>query len=611
MVELQNSIVKTHLIQQIENLKNDIQLLIDYKKTLQNPDEIRRCNDNKQKSIIQLKYLNQKLKDIHQEEKLNIKKQNDLKSVSRAIDNMEYQIAKKKNNQSAVENIKLKRDETRQQYLDYQIIEQKYSKYDSKLLPRILFLHPEILKTYGLFPHIQLDNSILNNDTTQRTNLNTGVLNFHEIENSDETETFIINEQLFKTRLQWLQSQSDGGNLYMKLYDELINQSELNLLSQNLQELDHNIYTFFKTILSPSQLELYDNSYSFIQEYVNCRIKTKRIKESYKSFINNLSILYSETSIEFHTYFSLLFNTAISINIINPKTQSDFIEDKFSKIVLNDQFTSYIEQYKLNIENKNLKLKYITNTIRNLNEALHLFLMDRQKFLSKQDITFLKHQKFTQTGKYFKKWSLLTPEERLERFLTFSNYYVNKNLIEKMIITNDDKDLFVDKLYNLLKDAFLSKQILYKDISWNIKHGIIETIKNLTFTNENIHNTNSNPFKLCLKITNTSQNNLTETQNVTEMSNDTNNVSLNKPKKTSTKTIITKESDKIINEELLHYILKQIQNGVSEPLNDDKNTFLERIKLKLKVKRLTINDKTKIYEKYDEIFKVIFNNRQI
>lgn len=592
MVELQNSIVKTHLIQQIENLKNDIQLLIDYKKTLVNPEEINRCNENKQKNMVQLKYLNQKLKDIHNEERLHIKNQNDLKSVSRTIDNIEYQIVKKKNNQSNVENIKTKRDETRQQYLDYQIIEQKYLKYDSKLLPRILFLHPEILKTYGLFPHIQLDNSILaiQNEDLSQLSLN----------DSDEKDTFVINEQLFKTRLQWLQSQSDGGNLYMKLYNELMHKSELNLLTSQLQELEITIYNFFKTTLSPSQMELFDEALLFIKEYVNCRIKTKRIKETYKSFVNNLSILYSETSIEFHTYLSLLFNTNITVNIINHKTQHEVNQDKFSKIITNEQFTTFIEQYKLNVENKNIKEKYITNTIRNLNENLHLFLMDRQKFLSKQDIIFLKRQKSIQNGKYFKKWSLLTTEERLERFLAFSNYYVEKNLLEKFIITNDDKDLFVDKLYNFIKDAFTSKQILYKDISWNVTYGIIDTIKILILTNNIL-----NPFELCQPTTNRP---ITDNAITSPLSNEK---IQSKPKKISTKTIITKQSDKVINEEILHYIIKQIQNGTTEPTSDDKTLFLDRLKLKLKVKRLTINDKTKISEKYDEIFKVIFNNRQM
>jgi hypothetical protein len=80
-------------------------------------------------------------------------------------------------------------------------------------------------------------------------------------------------------------------------------------------------------------------------------------------------------------------------------------------------------------------------------------------------------------------------------------------------------------------------------------------------------------------------------------------------KKVSTRTIITKESEKIINEELLYYILKKSQNNLDTPSKEDKDAFTERIKIKLKIKKLTANDKLKICEKYDEIFTVIKNNQ--
>lgn len=96
MAEVQQSIVKTHLVQQIDNLKNDIQLLIDYKKTIENKDEISKCNQDKQRKITQLKNLTDKLKNIHKQEKMVIQKQNELRSLSRAIDNIEFGGAKKK-----------------------------------------------------------------------------------------------------------------------------------------------------------------------------------------------------------------------------------------------------------------------------------------------------------------------------------------------------------------------------------------------------------------------------------------------------------------------------------------------------------------------------------
>ena len=59
----------------------------------------------------------------------------------------------------------------------------------------------------------------------------------------------------------------------------------------------------------------------------------------------------------------------------------------------------------------------------------------------------------------------------------------------------------------------------------------------------------------------------------------------------------------------MYYILKKSENNPDAPSKEDKDAFTERIKIKLKIKKLTVNDKLKIYEKYDEIFTVIKNNQ--
>ena len=61
--------------------------------------------------------------------------------------------------------------------------------------------------------------------------------------------------------------------------------------------------------------------------------------------------------------------------------------------------------------------------------------------------------------------------------------------------------------------------------------------------------------------------------------------------------------------DLLYFILKRVQNGTLESAKEDKEKFAERIKTRLKVKKITVNDKMKIFEKYDEIFNVVINNK--
>ena len=79
-------------------------------------------------------------------------------------------------------------------------------------------------------------------------------------------------------------------------------------------------------------------------------------------------------------------------------------------------------------------------------------------------------------------------------------------------------------------------------------------------------------------------------------------------KKVSTKQIITKDTEKIINEDLLHFILKRIQSGVNEISEQDIENVLERIKIRLKVKKLSTKDTSYISDKYKEIFEVVNNN---
>lgn len=55
--------------------------------------------------------------------------------------------------------------------------------------------------------------------------------------------------------------------------------------------------------------------------------------------------------------------------------------------------------------------------------------------------------------------------------------------------------------------------------------------------------------------------------------------------------------------------MTRLQSGVSKIDQEDKDTFCEKIKIKLKVKKLMLNDKAKIYNKYDEIFEVVKNNK--
>lgn len=574
--------IKQHLVNRIDDIKSDIQGLIDKKRNLNDKAEISKCTEQKQKLMVTLKSLNDKLKEINNKERIENQKRNELKSITRAIDNIEFGAAKKKNNSLAMEKAKqakAERDSTRIKFMEYETMEKNYLHHDPKDVPGCLFLHKDVLKSYGLCPYLDID-----------------------------LENPINSSDIEKTRLEWLETTEDKGMTYFSLYNNLFMKDEICELLLQKQNLENEIFEYITNLLTPSQLEYYKNSDVFIQEYNSCNVKTKRLKERFKTMINWLSILYSETDIEFHKYLSHRYNLQIVVNLIESKETTKKLTsiEKLQKSMSIDRFTNYLETYSEINDKIDTKTKYCLNTLKNLKLDFYSYLTDRQAFLGKQDIPNIKRLRISQEGKYYKKWSQLTDDERFDRFKSFSVYYVDKNLIDAKLLEKDLRDIKIDELYKLLVESFQSKRLMYKNITWNVKRGVVDTIKILRYNEDNT-------FSL-VQIDETSKKNddntvTNSTINDSKTTNSTQNKDITSKKKVSLRTIITKESEKIINEDLLYFILKRVQNGTIESTKEDKEKFAERIKTKLKIKKITVNDKMKIFEKYDEIFEVVINNK--
>ena len=578
----ESSYIKQHLLQQIDNLKTDIQNLIDNRKNLDKKEDIESYNALKQKHMGQLKSLNDKLKEIVRNERYESQKQNEISMLSKAIDNMEFGGAKKKNNRLAIDKAKQdkqQRDSIKMKYLEYQEAEKKYLQYDSKKYPGSLFLSKNILKSYGLCPYLDLD---LNN-----------------LESIDK-------DLLDKNRLSWLQEQSDNGSLFFDLYDDLIDKKNLIELRKTKLQYETDINDLLKQSLTDSQNEYLQKSIVFLEEYVNCMIKTKRIKEQFKIMINNISILFSETNLEIHSYLSIRFNITLVVNIIDSEKKiSNF--DRLQSSIIVENFNNHLEKYKTINESESKKEKYVTNTLNNLKLDLYNYLTDKQNFIKNENI-LSKKSSVTQVGKYFDKWSSLSKEQKLERFESFSIYYIDKHLIETRLLDTSFRDTFANTLYNLLKDAFESKQLFYKNISWNIKKGVIDYVKILQYEDK-VFKLNV-PDRTADKVTNDQTDKVNDQKDKVEnkINDQTDKAVKINTKKVSTKQIITKDTEKIINEDLLHFILKRIQSGVNEISEQDIETVLERIKIRLRVKKLSTKDTSYISDKYREIFEVVNNN---
>lgn len=221
----------------------------------------------------------------------------------------------------------------------------------------------------------------------------------------------------------------------------------------------------------------------------------------------------------------------------------------------------------------------------NLKQDLHQYIYNQNH---------VKKKSISQAGKYFKKWSKLTDDEKLDRYYSFIEYYIKKYLAEPGLININDIETSINCVKKLINDNI--HKIKFKNIKWNIKTGVIEKIYSLKFKEED------KSFYI-----------------ITQKESTKEEQEIKVKKISSKKALINKETEKIINEELVIYILYLKNNNklnipnVSKDINLKllKQEFLDKIKNKLHVKRITGNDKHQINNKFDEIYSIIVNNETL
>jgi hypothetical protein len=538
------------LVKTSDSLKKDIQSLIDKSKTRTLSE-----SEKKEKStkLRELESITKNIKDINKQLRIENKKKNEITRLTNTMNTLDYQTAKKKG-KTAIDNAneqRQQRERAKEEYFKLIEFEKDYYQFDPKDFPATLFFHEKITSRTGICPYLNKNNT--------------------------EEEMVITSEK----RKNWLQ-ENDTLKIYNELYDKLFNTKYIENLTNNEYNIVDKIENIICDILNKEQMKIYENSCEILNEYMKCSIKTKRIKEKYKTFINNLSVLKYETDLDLNKYLSVKYEIPIVINDINESNAINIIS-KHTDFYYVDLFNKLIEELsKLREEIKTNK-KYITNTNKNLQQALLDFLSNGSKN-TKQD--------FSQTGKFFCRWNSLTQEQKDDRFESFSTMYVIKNMINKNILDLDKKQDMINQLFKLLSDSYNEKTLVYKDISWNVKSGIISSVKSLLFDVDN--------YKFYLKNKNIDNNNVPET--------------VKRKRKKSSRTIISKENENVINEIVLESVLKFIENNtntLSDQVNisdDLKIDILNKIKLNLGIKKILVQDKNEIYEKCDEIFQIVKSN---
>ena len=582
---------KDQLTNRIDLLKREVQYLIDKKKDIlvnvssQNKNkQLVQIDQDKMEKIKEIKRLTQDLKLIAVQEREQKQRAKELTMVSRAIDSIEFGGAKKRNRPDAMEKAKSAkelRDQARENYNAYVEYSEKYTAVDPSDVPAMLFLHDSVLEKYELCPHIKLD-----------------------IDSTEPLEK--VTSDAREKRKAWLQQQQDAGKLYFDLYERIVLNIQLNQLQTAITQKQHQIEELATDNMSETQKELFHSSKEFIREYTNTYIKTKRLKERYKTFIHNLSVLYSETGMALHEYFGINYKTHLMVNEIRNGSSA------VNKI-LGEIFSNLVTELKELMQTIETEQRYISNTLRNVKHELYL-LHTNQKYTN-QKYSKTNTQNIVQVGKFFKRWSTLTREEQNDRFMSFAMYYVEKFVVQGKLLadTNCSKEDMVEQLYKMLSESYEAKTLIYRDFTWNTNKGMIENMKVIRY------NEKTYQFHLSDKAGNpVARRKMNEEQ-----------------KRGSIKTVITKETEKVINEEILSYVIgivkneeeqtpeKKLTDNVNPNPNNktkrskskkkdvpstNKDLCIERIKAKLKVKKLSLNDKAILGSKYDNIYQVVKTN---
>lgn len=546
----------------IDHLKKDVQYLMDRLKTDSiSATEQARLQSEKKEKIKALKNVTSKLREVVKQERATKAKAKEISHASRVMDSLEFQNAKSQEAVQKVRKARAEREVAKQQYTTYIEYEKEYNKHDPPAYPGYLFLSEQVLDQYGPCPFIKMD------------------IKFNQ-------EDMALKQTLLAGRKEWLASQADNGKIYNDLYEKLVVQNELKATIQQLELEEASMLEIYTNALSPTQIDMWETSCAFAEEYVKCTIKTKRIKERYKTFIHTLSILYAETNMAIHEYLATKWSHPFVVNDVGADKKTPKTENADILKIQGEMFLERLDNFNSLWESKDKQARFINNKIRNLKHELYLYLTGKKNFQTHMSNT----KSLVQAGKYFKRWTALTTDEKNERFYSFSDFHVERCMVLQGIISRGQKPDIVAQLTELLQNAYNTKRMIYRDFRWITKRGVIDDVKVLRFTKE------TSEFHLAGTA-------ISKKKDQAEVQ-----VKPKSKKKPSQRTIITKENSEVINEQILLTIIEATKKDPQESMESIQEACVERVRDRLLVKKITNNDKKELLKIVDEMFKVVTTN---
>lgn len=441
--------------------------------------------------------------------------------------------------QLSAHEITQKREKERDEYITNKNNLNAYLEQDSKVVPGLLFLHHNVIKEYGKCPYINTQNDL-------------------------------TPEEIELLRKEWLNLQYDNGGIYYSLYESLYNKKNKIECEQSLSEIENKLIdTYTNNIVvafDDTQKKLYDTFIRFSEDYMQAKIKSKSIKEKFKTIVSNHNIIVKCSKVDLTEFYNNKYGYNIVVDNNFDITGITTLNEVCMNIELQKKLQDLVREYINMYSQLQSCVKCITNTMNTLTN-------DLCDFLAGKKIDVLNSSIPKQTGMYFKKWTSLTQEEKKERLEHYCDYFVERYIVFENLADYGTSNKLKVSLKELVIGLFESKKLTCRHFKWNSSIGIIETIKTLKYNND------------------------TKEWNINIETS-----TVQKKHKSSIRTVFSKDNEKIVNELLLRTILA---NGKG---NTTVEMCINLVKDSLKIRRISNSDKEIIINKFAEISSVVFDD---
>ena len=310
-----------------------------------------------------------------------------------------------------------------------------------------------------------------------------------------------------------------------------------------LEDAEKELYDYLSTFLSEELLNYYHEIGCHLNEYNSTNVKSKRLKSIYNTCVNYISILYYSTGIEFDAYFMKRYKLTIRINQLNvPRMKID------SGVinVVNELFKKVLDIVE-------------ATTIKPMRKQHTRSYSEQDNSSTSEPVIEKTEAKLIQTPMFQNtKWASLTKEQRSQVISEFSKVYVYNSILFYHYIDESQVDTTIHALETLLTEYSENGSL---NIKWDKAKGIISQVQHLKFVDPNF---------------------IIERKLVKKVSFKNNQ--------------LTEKHEKKIND----IVVSELVKG-----NQEKSEIVEVVKTKLKLSKLSPQDRKKIHTSFEKIKQVM------